>query len=40
MEINEEKVHLILKEAWRVKGNRKLVKEISSFYIFIKEDIR
>ena len=40
MEINEEKVHLILKEAFRVKGNRELVEEISLFYIFIKEDIK
>ena len=40
MEINQEKVHIILKEALRVKGNRELVEEIRSFYIFIKEDIR
>ena len=40
MEINEGKVHLILKKALRVKGSRELFEKISSFYIFIKEDNR
>ena len=38
VEINEEKAHLILKEALRVKDNNEPLEEISSFYIFIKED--
>ena len=40
MEINEVLVHLILKKALRIKGNRDLFEEISSFYIFIQEDNR
>ena len=38
VEINEEKAHLVLKEALRVKDNNEPLEEISSFYIFIKED--
>ena len=38
VEINEVKAHLILKEALRVKDNNEPLEEISSFYIFIKED--
>ena len=38
VEINEEKAHLILKEALRVKDNNEPLEEISSFYIFIKEN--
>ena len=38
VEINEEKAHLILKEALRVRDNNEPLEEISSFYIFIKED--
>ena len=38
VEINEKKAHLILKEALRVKDNNEPLEEISSFYIFIKED--
>ena len=38
IEINEVKAHLILKEALRVKDNNEPLEEISSFYIFIKED--
>lgn len=40
VEINEVKAHLILKEALRVKDNNEPLEEISSFYVFIKEDIR
>ena len=36
--INKGKAHLILKEALRVKDNNEPLEEISSFYIFIKED--
>ena len=38
VEINDEKAHLNLKEALRVKSNNEPLEEISSFYIFIKED--
>ena len=38
VEINEVKAHLILKEALRVKDNNEPLEEISSFYVFIKED--
>ena len=38
VEISEEKAHLVLKEALRVKDNNEPLEEISSFYIFIKED--
>ena len=38
VEINDEKAHLNLKEALRVKNNNEPLEEISSFYIFIKED--
>ncbi len=38
VEINEEKAHLVLKEALRVKDNNEPLEQISSFYIFIKED--
>ncbi len=38
VEINEEKAHLVLKEALRVKDKNEPLEEISSFYIFIKED--
>ena len=38
VEISEEKAHLVLKEALRVKVNNEPLEEISSFYIFIKED--
>ena len=38
VEINEEKAHLVLKEALRVKDNNEPLEEISSFYTFIKED--
>ena len=38
VEINEVKAHLVLKEALRVKDNNEPLEEISSFYIFIKED--
>ena len=38
VEINEDKAHLVLKEALRVKDNNEPLEEISSFYIFIKED--
>ena len=38
VEISEEKAHFVLKEALRVKDNNKPLEEISSFYIFIKED--
>ena len=38
VEINEEKAHLVLKEALRVKDNNEPLEEISSFYIFIKEN--
>ena len=40
VEINEVKAHLILKEALRVKDNNEPLEEISSFYIFIKEDYK
>ena len=38
VEIDEEKAHLVLKEAQRVKDNNEPLEQISSFYIFIKED--
>ena len=38
VEVNEEKAHLVLKEALRVKDNNEPLEEISSFYIFIKEN--
>ena len=38
VEVNEEKAHLVLKEALRVKDNNQPFEEISSFYIFIKEN--
>ena len=38
VEIDEEKAHLVLKEALRVKDNNEPLEQISSFYIFIKED--
>ena len=38
VEINEDKAHLNLKEALRVKDNNEPLEQISSFYIFIKED--
>ena len=38
MEVNQEKAHLVLKEALRVKDNNAPLEEISSFYIFIKEN--
>ena len=38
VEINEKKAHLVLKEALRVKDNNEPLEQISSFYIFIKED--
>ena len=38
VEINEEKAHLVLKEALRIKENNGPIEQISSFYIFIKED--
>ena len=38
VEVNEKKAHLVLKEALRVKDNNEPLEEISSFYIFIKEN--
>ena len=38
VEINKENAHLILKEVLRVKDNNEPLEEISSIYIFIKED--
>ena len=38
VEVNEEKAHLVLKEALRVRDNNEPLEEISSFYIFIKEN--
>ena len=34
VEISEEKAHLVLKEALRVKDNNKPLEEISSFYFY------
>ena len=38
VEVNNEKAHLVLKEALRVKDNNEPLEEISSFYIFVKEN--
>ena len=38
MEVNDEKAHLVLKEALRVKDNKAPLEEISSFYIFVKDN--
>ena len=38
VEVNGKKADLVLKEALRVKDNNEPLKEISSFYIFIKEN--
>ena len=38
VEVNEEKAHLVLKEALRVKDNNEPLEVISAFYIFIKEN--
>ena len=39
VEINEEKAHLVLKEALRVKDNNEPLEQISSFYILLKKII-